>query len=232
MNWIIGVDEVGRGPLAGPVTVCVLALPAQAGMPKKSQWFKKIKLPLRDSKKLSAVQREGWLKEIKKAVKRGEAFYVAKSVGVKTIDKINIKQAADLAATRAFQQLIFNISKISKSNQKNRIFKNFIYAKFLKMEKIEVILDAGLKINLPGLKQRSLPKADEKFPVVSLASIVAKVKRDKYMELLDRQYPGYGFAAHKGYGTAAHYRALKKHGPSAVHRLTFLSNLVKLNKKS
>ncbi len=222
MEWIVGVDEVGRGPLAGPVMVCVFTLPQNA------KWFKEIKLPLRDSKKLSAVQRELWLKEIKKAVKRGEAFYVVKSVGVKTIDKINIKQAADLAATRAFQQLIFNISK---SDQKDRVFKKFAYANVLKMEKMEVILDAGLRINLPGLKQRSLPKADEKFPVVSLASIVAKVKRDKYMELLDKKYPGYGFAKNKGYGTAEHYKALKKLGLSAVHRLTFTHVSDKLNRK-
>jgi ribonuclease HII len=222
MEWIVGVDEVGRGPLAGPVTVCVLALPVQA------RWFKKIKLPLRDSKKLSAVQREGWLKEIKKAVKRGEAFYVAKSVGVKIIDRINIKQAADLAATRAFLGVL---SKLYPKREKKPVLKMFAYTNILRTEKMEVILDAGLRINLPGLKQRSLPKADEHFPAVSLASIVAKVRRDKYMERMDKKYPGYGFAKHKGYGTAAHYRAIKKLGRSTIHRLTFLSNFAKLNKK-
>ena len=231
----MGVDEVGRGPLAGPVTVCVLALPAQAGMPKSSVWFKSVKLPLRDSKKLSVIQRELWLKEIKKAVKRGEAFYVVKSVGVKTIDQINIKQAADLAATRAFQKLLF---KIYKNSGKKKILKNCHMAifeaekKWVKLaEKMEVILDAGLRINIPNLKQKSFPKADERVPAVSLASIVAKVKRDKYMGLLDKKYPGYGFAKNKGYGTAGHYRALKKLGLSAVHRLTFTHISDKLNKK-
>ena len=222
MEWIISVDEVGRGPLAGPVTVCTFALS------KNAKWFKSFKVPIRDSKKLSAVQRELWLKEIKKAEKRGEVFYTVKSVGVKTIDRINIKQAADLAATRAFLGVLL---KIHHKKKKKSVLKTFPYGNVLRTEKMEVILDAGLKINLPGLKQRSLPKADEKFPVVSLASIVAKVRRDKHMERLDRKYPGYGFAVHKGYGTAKHYRAIKKLGLSPEHRLTFLSNFAKLNKK-
>jgi ribonuclease HII len=229
MDWIVGVDEVGRGPLAGPVTVCVLV------MQKNAKWFKSIKLPLRDSKKLSATQRELWLKEIKKAEKRGEVFYAVRSVGVKIIDKINIKQAADLAATRAFQELLFNIYK---NSGKKKILKNCHMAifeaekKWVKLaENMEVILDAGLRINIPNLKQKSFPKADERVPAVSLASIVAKVKRDKYMELLDKKYPGYGFAKNKGYGTAEHYRGLKKLGLSAVHRLTFTHVSDKLNRK-
>jgi ribonuclease HII len=245
MDWIVGVDEVGRGPLAGPVTVCALALS------KNAKWFKSFKIPLKDSKKLSVSQRELWLKEIKKAEKRGEVFYVARSVGVKTIDQINIKQAADLAATRAFQKLSLDIYKKHKKNKILKIVTSErrraqypleeakrVHSILLRQESfrilvgnMEIVLDAGLRINIPNLKQKSFPKADEKVPAVSLASIVAKVKRDKYMDGMDKKYPGYGFAAHKGYGTAAHYRALKKHGPAAVHRLTFLSNLVKLNKK-
>ena len=197
-KYIIGIDEVGRGPLAGPVTVTALAVPANYKLQKPNS-------KLRDSKKLSAKQRELWFDYIKKNKK---LFYAISSVSPRTIDKINISKAANLAATRALRRLLM----------KHRLPRN----------KIKIFLDGGLKIKQPlstflstFYNPHTIIKGDEKIPAIALASIVAKVTRDRKMRKLHKKYPKYGFNKHKGYGTKKHIKAIKKHDLTDIHRKTF-----------
>ena len=197
-KWIIGLDEVGRGALAGPVTVGAAAL--LAGMRFDRAELKRLKLSLRDSKELSSKARERWVVYLKK--RKNIRFAVA-SVPPKTIDKINISQAANLAATRAFEKLADY--EMMKTEPK-------------------VFLDGGLYLKGDWgkrLKVRTVVKGDETIDAVKIASIVAKVHRDRLMARRHGKYPHYGFPKHKGYGTARHMRSLKRHGLSAIHRKTF-----------
>ena len=191
----IGIDEVGRGPLAGPVMVAVLALPAGGK-------FKN----LRDSKKLSSKQREKWSAWIKEQ----KIPFATASVYPKVIDRINVSRAANLAATRAFKKVMELCG--------------------YELSKVRVLLDGGLYLNRilnPKsyiLNPRTVVRGDEKYNCIKVASIVAKVKRDRIMKRNHKKYPQYGFDEHKGYGTKKHIVAIKKHGICKLHRLTFVKN--------
>ena len=197
-KYIVGIDEVGRGPLAGPVVVAAIMMP--------SDGIKKIAglPPLRDSKKLSEKQREEWFRYLKEI----KAQYAVARVSPKVIDRINIAKAANLAASRALLRLIATY--------------------YLPVSRLRIVLDGGLFL-LPDVARkcgsvRTVVRGDERIPIISLASIVAKVTRDRYMKRLDRRFPQFGFAEHKGYGTRSHYRALKRQGSSPIHRLTFIKS--------
>lgn len=210
-KFIIGIDEVGRGALAGLVTVAAVLLPTELKI-KSASWLIKFKIPLRDSKKLSSKQREEWFKWIKKHTNKLEnvrMFYAVESVSPKIIDKINISQAANLAATKAFKKLI------KKS-------KNY------KIKNLKILLDGGLYLdkkalvaNGYALTPKTIIRGDEKIPAISLASIIAKVHRDKLMKRLHKKYPRYDFINNVGYGTKKHIKALRKFGHSPIHRKTF-----------
>jgi len=200
-RWITGIDEVGRGPLAGPVTVAACAV--EVCMIRKLQ---NTKTPLRDSKKLSSAQREQWFKIIQKLKKQRKIMYAVANISPKIIDTINITCAANRAATRAYTKLITKNLKL-KTDAK-------------------LYLDGGLYLEEPYKKLgKTIIKGDEKISAISLASIIAKVMRDRYMEKMHIHYPHYCFHTHKGYGTRAHYKALLRHGASPLHRKTFLSFL-------
>lgn len=196
---ILGIDEVGRGCLAGPVTVAVVALPVNLK-------FKN----LRDSKQLTAAQREDWFRKIQNNPK---ILHARANVYPKTIDRINISQAANLAATRA-------VARLLGSGVKGMGYR------------VKIFLDGGLYLNKSlnpkryTLNPRTIVRGDEKFNCVKLASIVAKVSRDRIMRRNHKKYPEYGFADHVGYGTKKHITALRKHGPVEIHRLTFLRNFI------
>ncbi len=183
-NYEIGIDEVGRGSLAGPVVVGVVALP--------NNFQLKPPCKLADSKKLNKNQRELWYQYVIDNI----PFALAR-VYPTTIDRINISQAANLAATRALKRL-------SLSGR--------------------VLLDGGLKLN-NNQPYQSIIKGDEKYDSIALASIIAKVHRDKIMTNHHRLYYQYGFDRHKGYGTQIHLAALKKFGPCPIHRRSFLIKL-------
>ena len=189
----IGIDEVGRGPLAGPVFVAAVALPSRLDL-------KKSDLPLRDSKRLTAHQRKAWCAWIKK---NREILYAVARCGPKLIDRINITQAANRAAKRAYGKIIASLSA--------------------KHYPLATLLDAGLRLP-QGIAQKNVVKGDEKIPAIALASILAKVARDAYMTKQAQHYPEYGWEKNKGYGTALHIKALKKCGPCDIHRLTFIRN--------
>ena len=207
----IGIDEVGRGPLAGPVTVAAVATARNYKLhfceAKLARIIPNSKIKLRDSKKLSSLQREKWFKWIKK----NKILYAVASVSPKIIDKINITNAANLAATKAFKKLIAKL-------------------KNCKIERLKVFLDGGLYLNLKpktqNLKPKTIVRGDEKIKVIMLASIIAKVTRDKRMKKLHKKYSRYGFDCHKGYGTKKHLKAIKKNGVCKIHRRSFLKKIL------
>jgi len=185
---IVGIDEVGRGPLAGPVMACALVFYSRAKLPKDLKG-------INDSKKLTPKKREKFYCVLKN---NPNIEWGIGRVSERIIDKINILEATKLAMERA----VMNLSR--KMNKE---------IKFL-------IIDGnfGIKLDLP---QKSIKKADGKIFSVIAASIVAKVTRDRLMKRLDKKYPQYRFAAHKGYPTELHRKLLKKHGPCKIHRETF-----------
>lgn len=192
-RYVIGIDEVGRGPLAGPVVVAAVAMPLRLKLERAG---------LRDSKRLTAAARAEWNAYIRSHPQLG---YALARVRPATIDQVNISRAANLAARRAFTRLVAALR--------------------LPVADCVVYLDGGLylgngRARLPGVTR---PKADENVPAVALASIVAKVHRDGLMARASKKFPGYGFEVHKGYGTRAHRAAVRRLGPSALHRLTFMA---------
>lgn len=181
---ICGIDEAGRGPLAGPVVAGAVILPKDAQI-----------LYLNDSKKLSAAKREELFDEIKeKAVAVGVGI-----VSPKTIDEINILQATYEAMRLAIKELGI---------------------------KPDILLNDAVTIPGVSVKQVPIIKGDAKSVSIAAASIIAKVSRDRIMQVYHEKYPEYGFASNKGYGSAAHIQALKEHGPSPIHRETFIGGLL------
>ena len=180
IKLVCGVDEAGRGPLAGPVCAAAVILPPGLEIPG-----------LNDSKKLTdKKRRERYDIMIEQAVSYGIAF-----ASEQEIDEINILQATFLAMERAMQKL---------------------------SPQPELALIDGNRTKDFGLPVRTIVKGDSLSASIAAASILAKVTRDRLMEEYDAQYPQYGFAVHKGYGTKRHYETLREFGPSPIHRKTFL----------
>jgi ribonuclease HII len=215
MKWIVGIDEVGRGALAGPVTVAASALALDVRGRVAHAPFRRLK----DSKKLSASQREFWAKELRSNV--GVRFAIAR-VYPRGIERTNISAAANRAAQSAFLRLL----KKYKFPPQTPVFLDGGLYLGSKTRQQKLFAARGAK----KINAKTVIKADEKIPAVAAASIIAKVSRDAYMRRLAKKYPHYGFDVHKGYGTAVHLRAIKKHGSCDVHRLTFLGKRPKINK--
>lgn len=188
-QWIVGVDEAGRGPLAGPVSVGVYAVQVESNI----SFLEGIK----DSKKLSQVQREYWYNILhsQKNVRFAVSFSSSKKIDAK-----GIVWAVQDALTRALEKL------------------------HIKPEYCEVFLDGGLKAPKKYNVQKTIIKGDTKIPVISAAAILAKVSRDKVMIQYAKKYPVYVFESHKGYGTPKHRTAIAQHGLSAIHRKSFCKN--------
>ncbi len=183
-SYICGIDEAGRGPLAGPVVAGAVVLPKDTRI-----------LYINDSKKLSEKRREELFEVIKK-----EAISVG--VGIATpqrIDEINILQAT-------YEAMRMAISKLSV--------------------KPDVLLNGAVTIPEVDIQQVPIIKGDAKSMSIGAASIIAKVTRDHIMYDYDKQYPEYGFAKHKGYGTKQHTDAIRKYGACPIHRMTFLKNIL------
>lgn len=184
LGYLCGIDEVGRGPLAGPVVACAVILPKDHEI-----------LYLNDSKKLSAKKREELYEVIQKEA-------VSIGVGMASparIDEINILQATYEAMRQA-------VSKLSVCPQ--------------------LFLNDAVTIPQIEIPQVPIIKGDAKSASIAAASIVAKVTRDRLMVEYDKAMPGYGFASNKGYGSSEHIEALKKYGPSPIHRASFITHFV------
>ena len=181
-SCICGIDEAGRGPLAGPVVAGAVILDPSVEI-----------LYLNDSKKLSAAKRD----ELYDIIMEKSISAAVGIVGPEVIDEINILQATYEAMRNA-------------------------------VHKLSVLPDILLNdaVTIPGLpmKQVAIVKGDARSKSIAAASIIAKVTRDRIMEEYDRQYPEYGFASHKGYGSSAHIEALEKYGACPIHRRTFMKN--------
>lgn len=207
---IVGIDEVGRGPLAGDVFVCACAY-----FDEIPHSIRQVPMQLRDSKKLSKKRRDEWVRYIKKEQKAGSIFISIKRETNKTIDRINIARAIERAAHKAL------LGVIKKSGIKKGI--------------IECHCDGGLfvsvKIKHIDFISSTTIKGDDVIPVISLASINAKVARDAYMDKLHKIYPQYGFKRNKGYGTKEHIQMIRKYGKTRVHRKSFIEGILKHNSK-
>jgi len=177
---ICGVDEAGRGPLAGPVCAAAVILPDHLELPG-----------LTDSKKLSDKKR----RELFPLIQEQAIAYGIGFASEQEIDEINILQATFLAMQRALDQLTVRPDLALIDGNREKDF---------------------------GLPVKTVVKGDSLSANIAAASILAKVSRDNLMEEMAKSYPQYGFEIHKGYGTKAHYAALREYGASPVHRMSFL----------
>jgi ribonuclease HII len=193
---VVGLDEAGRGCLAGPVVAAAVMLNSKFKIQNAKLKFKIQNL--RDSKKLTVKQREEWYKIL---TKDSQIEWGIGRVSEKIIDKINIKNAAELAMEKALKNLEKKIKK-----------------------KADFLIIDGNHINSKKLKARNyklIVKGDEKVLSCAMASIIAKVTRDRIMEKYAKKFPEYGFEKHKGYATKFHLKMLKKYGPCKIHRKSF-----------
>jgi ribonuclease HII len=188
---VAGVDEVGRGPLAGPVVAAAVVLPP--GFTHSE---------IKDSKMLSAKQRENLAPVIQKAAES----WALGIVDVEGIDRLNILRASLTAMAQALHGLSSQPDCVLiDGNQKIPV---------------EILAVSGGNTPKP-LYQKTIVKGDQLCLSIAAASIIAKVARDQMMIDFDKQYPEYGFAGHKGYGSAAHLAALQRYGPTPIHRRSF-----------
>jgi len=185
IQYICGIDEAGRGPLAGPVVVGAVIMP-------KDSFIEGVN----DSKKVSEKKRE----KLYDLITEEAISYGVGIVDQNEIDEVNILNATKHAVTMAIEKL----------NVKPDL----------------ILVDALTNINTKGIPYKSIIKGDAKEYSIAAASIIAKVTRDRMMYEWDQIYPQYGFAKHKGYGTAAHIAALKENGPCLLHRKSFIKNFI------
>lgn len=185
--FLAGVDEAGRGPLAGPVTACCICLPPR---------FRDERV--NDSKQLTHEMRE----ELARKLERSALAFSVVSVGPRRIEQRNIRNATLDAMRRAASNVL---TVIHRKNPNASIY---------------LLVDGNMSLG-NDLANEPIVDGDSRCFSISAASILAKVHRDRLMLALDKRYPGYGFAAHKGYGTAVHRECLRELGPTRVHRRTF-----------
>ncbi len=197
--WIIGIDEVGRGPLAGPVTVCAAAMPL--AIYRKMNW-KKGKVGLTDSKKMSAGSRETWEKKARELKATGKLKIAIASCSAAMIDARGIAPCIRSSIQSALRNLRLDASECM------------------------IVLDGGLKAPKNYLYQQTVIRGDQKHKIISLAAVIAKVRRDALMKKLHLQYPAYAWESNKGYGTRAHIKTLRRVGPSPLHRKSFITKLL------
>lgn len=194
MKWVIGIDEVGRGPVAGPVAVCACAISLTQ--------YKKRKWPgLTDSKKMTAKARNEWHKKAFELKQQSSIRYVTAYRSNIFIDRRGISVAIRECITEALKKLNLNPKDCA------------------------VLLDGSLKAPLEYKNQKTIIKGDQTEQIISFASVIAKVSRDKKMESLYKKYPKYNWFQNKGYGTKEHYKAIKKYGQTILHRKSFLTKI-------
>ena len=188
-GFIIGVDEAGRGPLAGPVAVGIVAVRPRLNLGRMFSG-------LNDSKQLSLKKRQEIYAEAASRARTGEIRFTVRLSGSIYIDKFGI--------TRATRRAVWSGVRALAPNPVG----------------VKVFLD-GLLEAPPEYEQETIIRGDALVPVISLASVLAKVTRDRLMVHLSEFYPEYGFEQHKGYGTREHVRAIKRYGLSGIHRRSF-----------
>lgn len=198
-KFIIGIDEVGRGPLAGPVAVGIVAM-------EKADYEELLVAGIfergKDSKKLSPKKRDEYFEQTKKLKEQNKLTFGVFFESNEIIDRYGIVGAIKMAIRKGLTNL------------------------HIAPEEAEIMLDGWLKAPLQFLNQKSIVRGDESELIISLASIAAKVTRDKMMEKLSEQETRYDLFNNKGYGTAKHLADLKEYGSCVLHRQTFIKNLL------
>ncbi|HLD70590.1 MAG TPA: ribonuclease HII [Negativicutes bacterium] len=198
IECVVGLDEAGRGPLAGPVVAGAVVVNSKFKNQNAKLQFKIQNLKIDDSKKLTEKQREECYESL---TNHKDITFGVGVVSEKVIDKINILEATKLAMARALK----NLSAASPIGLRPRDF---------------LLLDGNFKVK-SKIPQKSIIKGDAKVFSIAAASIIAKVTRDRLMQKMHTKYPHYGFNKHKGYGTALHIKNLEQFGACKIHRKTF-----------
>ena len=193
-KFIIGIDEAGRGPLAGPVVV--------AGVLMSPRLAAHVLVGIKDSKQLSAKQREAWYDFL---TGHSRIRWAVSRISPVVIDRINIYKAAIVGCRRVHKKLVRE--SLSFPYDRKRMI-------------VRVLLDGGLVLS-PDVPYETIIKGDELIPIISAASIIAKVTRDRIMLRLHKKYPQYRFDLHKGYGTKLHREMVRKFGKCEIHRKSF-----------
>jgi len=194
LEFIIGIDEVGRGPIAGPVAVGAFVFLK----PEARKFFKGV----RESKQLTEQKRKEWFERILLAQKFEHIDFAVSFQSEEVIDEKGISFAIKKCIEMSLKKLII----------------------FIDLANTLILLDGGLKASPEYKNQKTIIKGDEKEMIIALASICAKVLRDRKMKILAKTYTGYGFELHKGYGTKKHYEAINKYGLCPIHRRSFITN--------
>jgi len=195
MKYIIGIDEVGRGPIAGPVAVGAFVI-----VDKK---VRRLFAGVKESKQLTEIERERWFGIIEKAKKQGLVNYRVTFQSEGIIDT----KGLSFAIRTALKKSLGSLKEYLKVDYRD----------------LTVLLDGGLRAPSEYLDQKTIIKGDEKETIIALASICAKVLRDRRMIKLGHKYPQYGFGVHKGYGTKKHYEAIREYGLLKEHRRSFVT---------
>ncbi len=219
---IVGIDEAGRGCFAGPVVagaVWVLSCFYKKSTPVKRGKF------INDSKQLSPETREEVFALIEHWERRGELFFAAGTASVREIETLNILGASRLAMQRAVENLLKKIPRAADARCPFATAGADDAPLFDRGIAFPPMLVDGKPLSPFVWRHEAIVEGDATSLAVALASIVAKVSRDRMMTALDAEFPGYGFAAHKGYGTPAHIAAIRALGVTPMHRLKFLRNL-------
>lgn len=213
-RYIIGIDEVGRGPVAGPVTVCAVCIDTNRA--DYTQFLKactgvkeKFSIHSFDSKSISETKREQVRDALEELFLKYKITYSIKQYSAIEIDKWGISKCISKAIAHVVQSVVHDTVPVHE---------------------IQILLDGGLKAPQQYIHQSTIIKGDSKEVLIGLASIIAKLARDTYMKQISTKkalgYHVYGFEAHKGYGTKSHMIKIKKYGMSKLHRKTFLTKLL------
>ncbi len=205
MAFLLGVDEAGRGPLAGPVAVGAALVPEGFDVAAEFPG-------VADSKALSEKKREALFMMLEQRAEKGDVQFAVEYGEVAEIDGQGIAVSIRAAVSRVVQTLVRAVEGQTLRNGRSDLPGDSDFY---------ILLDGALRAPAE-YRQKTIVGGDASVPLISLASIAAKVSRDRLMVELAKTYPAYGFEQHKGYGTASHYEALRKHSPSPVHRQTFL----------
>lgn len=233
-SYVVGIDEVGRGPLAGPVTVCAFAIPYELYLKRYSGFRKLVNGAHRadgrnnglknfDLMQDSKTVKEGKREEASKllwdlaASKDGAVHFSIASKSAKDIDKFGISVCIKKLISKNLQEIMKKVGAVKSEKRFDNNLNNIL-----------VLLDGSLKAPKEFVNQKTIIKGDAKEKVISCASILAKVHRDSYMKKLSKksEFSKYNFDVHKGYGTLKHREVIKKYGLSGEHRRSFCRNYI------
>jgi len=220
-EWVAGVDEAGRGCLAGPVV-------AGAFLVRRSfyegAWCRRNAKLVNDSKQLAEGEREAIFQRLPELIAEGHAFYAAGHAEAAEVDLHNVLGATRLAMRRALMGAAAQASGLVCLPEKG--VDEGLFGVVASGPPRALILVDGLPLKPFPYEHTAIVKGDGKSLIIAMASIVAKVTRDRLMAELDAAHPVYGFARHKGYGTPQHRNALHEHGPCELHRASFIGKIM------